>query len=122
MENDAISRSALLDSMPKATELLRHQVVDVICNTPALDVAPVVHAHWVYDPDGMDFNLGAWVCSRCEVKNDNLGGLQRINPYLFSGSRYCPNCGAKMDALRNDDVTLLEPPDEESDEQHPDGP
>ena len=42
MENDAISRSALLDSMPKATELLRHQVVDVICNAPSIDVAPAI--------------------------------------------------------------------------------
>lgn len=39
---DAISRSALLDAMPKATELLRHQVVDVICNAPSIDVLPVI--------------------------------------------------------------------------------
>ena len=42
METDAISRSALLDAMPKATELLRHQVVDVICNAPSIDVLPVI--------------------------------------------------------------------------------
>lgn len=62
---------------------------------------PVRHGRWVYDPDGMDFNLGAWVCSECKAKNDNLGGLQRINPYHFVGSRFCPNCGAKMDKCDN---------------------
>lgn len=63
---------------------------------------PVRHGRWVYDPDGMDFNLGAWVCSECKAKNDNLGGLQRINPYQFVGSRFCPNCGAKMDLEEKD--------------------
>ena len=38
-KDDAISRRALLDSIPKATELLRCQVVDVICNAPSIDIA-----------------------------------------------------------------------------------
>ena len=64
---------------------------------------PVQHGRWVYDPNGMDFNLGAWVCSECKTRNNNLGGMRRINPYQFVGSRFCPNCGAKMDGC--DDVT-----------------
>lgn len=76
-------------------------VVSMIDRQPAVDAVPVRHGRWLYDPDGMDFNLGAWVCSECKAKNDNLGGSKRsskrINPYLFVGSRYCPNCGAKMD-------------------------
>lgn len=66
-------------------------------NEEPVEAEPARHGRWVYDPNGMDFNLGAWVCSECKVKNDNLGGSQRINPYHFVGSRYCPNCGAKMD-------------------------
>lgn len=67
-----------------------------------IDTEPVRHGRWLYDPDGMDFNLGAWVCSECKAKNNNLGGSKRINPYLFVGSRYCPNCGAKMDGGADD--------------------
>ena len=41
-QGDAISRMAVLDAMPKSDVLLRHQVVDVICNSPSIDVAPVI--------------------------------------------------------------------------------
>lgn len=61
------------------------------------DVVEVRHGEWKYDPNGMDWGLGAWVCSVCGCKNNNLGMSERINPYLFSGSKFCPNCGAKMD-------------------------
>ena len=63
---------------------------------PPADVVEVRHGEWIYDPNGMDWNLGAWLCSECRVKNDNLGGDKDINPYLFSGSHWCPHCGAKM--------------------------
>lgn len=64
---------------------------------PTVDSEPMRHGQWVYDPNGMDFNLGAWVCSECRERNNNLGCMRRINPYQFVGSRFCPNCGAKMD-------------------------
>ena len=37
-----IDANALLDVMPKSDVLLRHQVVDAICNSPSIDVAPVI--------------------------------------------------------------------------------
>lgn len=37
-----IDANALLDAMPKSDVLLRHQVVDAICNSPSIDVAPVI--------------------------------------------------------------------------------
>lgn len=74
---------------------------DVVCcvidEVPSVDAEPVRHGRWIYDPNGMDFNLGAWVCSECKERNNNLGGMRKINPYQFVGSRFCPNCGAKMD-------------------------
>ena len=63
---------------------------------PTVDSVSVVHGHWIYDPNGMDWNLGAWRCSKCGCKNNNIGGDERINPLLFAGSKYCPNCGCKM--------------------------
>ena len=71
-----------------------------IDDMPAADVAPVVHGHWVYNPNGMDFVLGAWECSICGIKKDNLPCDRKINPYNYIGSKYCPNCGAKMDEER----------------------
>ena len=65
--------------------------------TPTADVVEVRHGGWVYDPDGCDWGIGAWRCSLCSAKNDNLGISRDINPYLFVGSKYCPHCGAKMD-------------------------
>ena len=51
---------------------------------------------WEYDENAVDFNIGGWRCSECGVRNNNLPN-DRLNPYLFSGSSYCPQCGAKMD-------------------------
>ena len=73
-----------------------HTPVQAIARIEKLE--PVRHGRWVYDPNGMDFNLGAWVCSECRERNNNLGCMRRINPYQFVGSRFCPNCGARMDA------------------------
>ena len=69
------------------------KVIDAV---PTADVAPVRHGRWIYNPNGMDFNLGAWECSVCTQKNNNLPCNRNISPYICVGSKYCPNCGAKM--------------------------
>lgn len=74
---------------------------DDIAEIPAADVVEVKHGKWEYDPDGNDWGLGAWRCSLCQCKNDNLGMGKHINPYQFAGSKYCPNCGAKMGGENN---------------------
>ena len=51
---------------------------------------------WHYNPDGMDWGLGAWQCSLCGCRNDNLPMDKNIKPLRWAGSKYCPNCGAKM--------------------------
>ena len=58
---------------------------------------PVRHGRWIYNPNGMDFNLGAWECSVCTQKNNNLPCNRNISPYICVGSKYGPTCGAKMD-------------------------
>lgn len=62
----------------------------------------VEYAEWCYDPNGMDWGLGAWKCSKCHTKNDNLGGSKNINPYIFAGSKFCPQCGAVMKPKESD--------------------
>lgn len=59
-------------------------------------VTAVRDGKWIWNPNGMDFGLGAWECSECAVRNNNLPVNDKINPFLFSGSNYCPNCGARM--------------------------
>ena len=82
------------------------EVVDVqdIINAPATQSRP--EAHWVYDPNGHDWNLGCWTCSRCRFRNEMIPtvldtkkgriGHDNINPYAFDGSSWCAGCGAKM--------------------------
>lgn len=54
---------------------------------------------WILDPNGMDWNLPAWRCSRCGFVANYIGvevnGLGN-NPMNWAGSKYCPNCGARM--------------------------
>lgn len=61
------------------------------------DVASVAHGEWHYNENGRDFGLGAWACSCCGTCNHNIPGNPNMNPYIWSGSKFCPNCGAKMD-------------------------
>lgn len=68
-----------------------------IKSMPTADVQEVRHGKWIYNPNGMDFNIGAWVCSECQQRNNNLPCSQKYKPSNFVGSNFCPNCGAKID-------------------------
>ena len=52
---------------------------------PAADVVPVVHGEWLLRHEGYGHY---WECSSCH-KNPCI--------YVTKDTRYCPNCGAKMD-------------------------
>lgn len=51
---------------------------------------------WKWNPNGMDWGLGAWECSECRCKNDNLPMDETIKPLQWAGTKYCPECGVKM--------------------------
>lgn len=59
-----------------------------ISELPAADVAPIVHAHWIWGKQ----ILNRQVCSHCSARFDSL-----------ENDRYCPNCGAKMDECEGED-------------------
>lgn len=80
-------------SVERSMYLIAKQKIKNI--TPA-DVVLVKHGKWVWNPNGMDWGLGAWECSECACRNNNLPINNKINPLVFSGSKYCPNCGADM--------------------------
>lgn len=68
-------------------------------DTPAADVAPVVHGEWIPISDG------AWAeCSECGETCDvsDNGGMTAFE--LFCDCyKYCPTCGAKMDGGKSDE-------------------
>lgn len=53
-------------------------------------------SEWVWDKDGMDWDIGAWLCKSCGCRNHNLPNDESINPYHWAGTKYCPNCGRRM--------------------------
>jgi hypothetical protein len=89
-------------------------VIDIIEKTPTADVVEVKHGEWVAyelaeDDDGYDYGDShekrvIWYkCSVCGV-----GALGRCyeDEWYSSPIRtdYCPNCGAKMDGVRKNDL------------------
>lgn len=113
MNNDLINRRALQAvfenecvGLCDCCEHIRHnpEGCALIDNAPAVDAEPVRHGRWVWNNDAIDWNIGAWVCSECGVRNENIHaeapGKRRgciCSPYVWAGSQYCPSCGAKMD-------------------------
>jgi hypothetical protein len=60
---------------------------------PTIDAAPVVHARWVEPVPGDGFPY----CGNCKAPALDKGLF--LNPKLMDWykTKYCPNCGAKMD-------------------------
>lgn len=60
----------------------------------AADVAPVVHARWIYEKETLATSSG-YCCSACRRP-------RWISPDVPEAFKYCPKCGAKMDGERKD--------------------
>lgn len=99
MQNDLISRSALIKSFEDAG-LGDHSLIESVLaagvyagieNAPTIDAVPVVHSSWGYRAYRGDARItvsGEVVCRKCHAP------FFRIRGHWF---KYCPNCGAKMD-------------------------
>ena len=94
---DYIEREAAIVSVKKHWGNDDAVTVSIVC-IPAADVAPVRHGKWIWDEDGMDWNIGAWRCSECKSMSPMWWNTDKTSPMNKSGHYYCPNCGAKMDA------------------------
>lgn len=81
---NAIRKACIMAHIPFSTRTPEGrrtiEAMQAVRNVPAVDAAPVVHAHWIVK----GANPSHGTCSHCEGK-----GNWR-NPF-------CPNCGAKMD-------------------------
>jgi hypothetical protein len=78
---------------------------DFIMNIPAADVAPVVHGYWIEGEKTYRHNWGSITvhqcnCSQCGYTQESSiwgGGISDS----IKKTKYCPNCGAKMDGESN---------------------
>ena len=59
--------------------------------TPA-DVAPVVHAYWIPQKENYEFKEAWMKCSACGYPVSKWTG----------NTNFCPNCGARMDAQKEE--------------------
>lgn len=75
----------------------KNAIRKIIADFPAADVRTVVRAHWYWDKDGMDWNIGAWRCSACHSRPETWWQGDSNSPRNKSGHYYCPNCGAMME-------------------------
>lgn len=92
--------NALHDLEKKYTEKEKAYIAERIAKEELqkkCDAMTAQKGHWVYDPNAIDWGMGGWICNLCGNRNNNLPIMQQdCNPYLYTGSQYCPACGAKM--------------------------
>lgn len=98
--NDLVSRAAALEALGECPYNWNDwpeeiQAVDdwksykeEIENLPAVDAVPVVHGRWVYEHSDPIMLL----CSVCGYR-----------VFRYNNTRYCPNCGARMDGDNDDE-------------------
>ena len=76
--------SAIMRDCPELVYYNKKEAIWCIECIPAVDVAPVVHGHWINE----NFYTHCSVCNNMAIY-DKYG--QEVE------SDYCPRCGAKMD-------------------------
>ena len=103
MSGEYVSRDYLLGEYDRQHQGPPGGARKIIAEAPAADVVEVVHANWVWNPDGMDWGIGAWVCGKCKSRPETWWNtVKECHPLRCSGSHYCGNCGAKMDGGQDD--------------------
>lgn len=70
------------------SEATQHEIFFLLELEPSEDVEPVTHAHWKLAPEDTAYD-NVWVCSNCG---------EEFTQHRKPKFRFCPNCGAKMDA------------------------
>lgn len=101
--DDLISKSELLDKISRHTvnqsftvydferqfvfEATKGDMFGYVLDSPVVDAEPVRHGRWI-----LNKRYGDYECSECGTGNFTAPDFKRNN------MRYCPNCGAKMDA------------------------
>ena len=80
---------------------------DKACIIGVIDEEPTIEpehktGEWIWDENGMDWNLGAWKCSECKTKAETWWATQnKVHPLRCSGGNFCGVCGADMRVEQN---------------------
>ena len=100
-----IERDALLNrlgerarkhSNDECTELTIYEDMHEVKSAPAVDVTPVVHGRWI-KPTKIGYrSFDIPHCSACDG----------VPCGVDEHTKYCPNCGAKMDGGKSDGETV----------------
>ena len=48
-------------------------------------------AYWKFNKD-----TNYWECSKCGCANKNIPSFEFAVPHMYSGARFCPQCGEPM--------------------------
>lgn len=87
--NEYIEREAIcyqlekqesIDGQPRAIRRARR----IVESFPAADVVPVRHGRWIWTETGNTDYEQFWICSECKDR-------------MYYQTRYCPDCGARME-------------------------
>ena len=73
---------------------LSNYIEEFIDNAPTIDAEPVRHGLWIQSKTVPAYHY----CSLCKVTHKMK---RSCNVYVFT--KYCPNCGAKMDKEKEND-------------------
>ena len=88
-----IERAVALEALSKSGVTCNMRAHKIVASIQAADVAPVVHGKWLDEdfPEEIATEHGFAICSACgELSHKAEHGYNIL-------SKYCPNCGAKMD-------------------------
>lgn len=79
--------------LPSNESLMWLAAMDITANAPTADAVPVKHSRWIEPVPGDGFPY----CGNCKAPALDKGLF--LNPKLMDWhkTKYCPNCGAKMD-------------------------
>lgn len=88
--NEYIEKSELIKKLCFETaEWYYSPTIKIIKDFPTADVQPVVHAYWIELPRALNPNENPCKCSSCGHVLSFMNGYPK--------SKYCDDCGAKMD-------------------------
>jgi hypothetical protein len=94
--NEYIEKAELIKKLCFETaEWSYSPTIKTIKEFPSADVQPVVHAYWIELPKALNPNENPCKCSNCGHILSFMNGYPK--------SKYCDECGAKMDVVYEDD-------------------
>lgn len=87
--------NAMLEFSKKFCGLIKPNILDLLNQAPTADVQEVKHGYWIPERDPDENNrIQCYHCSICDDDFHYIGA--------FIATKYCPNCGARMDGDSSD--------------------